>query len=412
MKRVLGFLIICFILALAGCQRRAVAGFAPDAASKTETAETVGVKQVVMPRFLSPYYYNPETNNWECVVAFALYEDGTVGVACKEEYRPQYAALSQWRDITEIWIPDWTTEVWGLAKDGTVVTTSGADVSHLKNVQDLVDGYALMADGSMVKLGTGEKLLVRNAKEILPVHPDYDWGSWVRCEDGSVYGLHITDESGNYADCERQNLKEVKDMDVLNLGLCAYLSDGTIHYAALSPEVLERLRGCVKIGEVFGFWYGVTEDGELKAGSEAAMAYLNQTVESGEFRTTGIREMLTRDQQMRGSGMFFLYEDGTILSASSALNRIIGNWKDIEEIGWYEGYDFMTLYVLWKHGSVTAVESRADFLEPDPVVYENYRGWILEHLYVEPFTGCIGVCPDGCLVGDCVFESLDFSRMK
>lgn len=418
MKRVrcLFWATICTVLMLTGCQGKhtgtEAAGPTLDAVSETETAEPVGVKQVVMPRFLSPYYHDPETNNWESVVAFALYEDGTVGVACREEYRPHYASVSQWRNITEIWMADWGTEIWGLTEDGTVVTTSGADVSHLRNVRDLVDGYVLMTDGSMERLGSGEKLPVGDGKEILPVHPDYDWGTWVLCEDGSVYGLNFTDELGNYVDCERQALEDIQDIAILNLGLCAYQSDGTIHYATLAPEVLDRLQGCVKIGEIFGFWFGITENGELKAGSDDAMAYLEQTVESGEFRTSGIRDMLTRDQQMRNSGLFFLYEDGTLCSASPELNHIIRNWNDIEKIAWYEGYDTMTLYALRKDGSVIAVESGAGFFEPAPAVYENYKGWILEDMYVEPFSGCIGVCPDGSLVGDYVFGGLDFSRMK
>ena len=72
----------------------------------------------------------------------------------------------------------------------------------------------------------------------------------------------------------------------------------------------------------------------------------------------------------------------------------------------------MTLYALRKDGSVIAVESRAAFFEPEPAVYENYKGWILEDMYVEPFSGCIGVCPDGSLVGDYVFEALDFAQIK
>jgi hypothetical protein len=412
MKRVLCLLTICFVLVLAGCGGSAAGGLIPDAVPETETAEPTGVKQVIMPRFLSLYYYEPKNDNWESVVAFALYKDGTVGVVCKEEYRAHYAALSQWRNITEIWMSDWGTEVWGLTEDGTVVTISDANVSHLKNVRDLVDGYALKADGSMEYLETGEILPVCNAKEILPVHPDYDWGTWVLCEDGSVYGLNFTDEFGNYVDCERQEMAEIGKIDILDYRLCAYQSDGTIYYAGLEPEALERLQGCVKIGEFYGFYFGITADGELKTASDDAMDYLNQTVESGQFRTTGIRDMLTRDQQMRSSGLFFLYEDGTVCSVSPELNKIIGSWNDIEKIGWYEGYDNWILYALRKDGSVTAVESHAGFFEPDPAVYENYKGWILEDMYVEPFSGCIGVCPEGTLVGDQVFENLDFPQMK
>ena len=64
MKRVLCLLTICFALVLAGCGGSAAGGLIPDAVPETEIAEPAGVKQVIMPRFLSMYYYEPKNDNW------------------------------------------------------------------------------------------------------------------------------------------------------------------------------------------------------------------------------------------------------------------------------------------------------------------------------------------------------------
>lgn len=403
MKRVncIVLVMICLALVLSGCQDKNIP---TETIPETECAEAACVKQLIMPDYLNEYYYGtPETmdNYWERVIVSALYEDGTVGVACKEEYRQHYEIVSRWQNIREIWMADWEAEIWGLTEDGTVVTTSGMDVSHLKNVQDFVDGYARLADGSMEPLGGGEKLPVHNAKEIQPVHPDYDWGTWVLCEDGSVCGVNVRDEFGNVVDCMRLDLKNVQDIDVIDLKLCVYKSDGTVFYGDMAEEELERLHGSVKISGSEGFQFGLAADRNLRLGSEMEKEYLNEAW-GRYYPTDGFRDM----QEVRTWPPVLLHEDGTVWIADGRLNQAVRTWCNVEKIALYEDYGYVTLYGLREDGTVIVYKTETD------EIIENYKDWVLEDIYAEPYSGCIGICADGSFVGDYAFEDLDYSRMR
>jgi hypothetical protein len=158
----------------------------------------------------------------------------------------------------------------------------------------------------------------------------------------------------------------------------------------------------------------MTEKGDLKLGGNLEM--FSAEIMDGQwyteiekYRFSGVRDILDTDG-MRGSAIVLLYEDGTVFSPCALLNHAIQDWTDIEKIAWYEDYETATLYGLRKDGSVIALESDFGFYES--TVYENYKGWTLDDIHVKRFSGCIGICPDGSLVGDHVFERLDFSQMK
>jgi len=369
----------------------------------------VGVTQVLAPDFLSPYYFGtPEDNAqyWERVVVSVLYEDGTVGVACKEEYRSHYAQVSKWRNIKEIW---GDVEIWGLREDGTVVTTAQTDVSHLKNVQDFVDGYARMADGSMEALSGGLPLPVDHVKKIVAVNPTYpEWGHRILCEDGTVYFVQEfwSEHNPEIIAHAFPDWGRIQDID----RIAAYGADGTVY---LHDELEAQLHGCVKLVESGDLVYGMTADGELKIGGNPErftpeIMDGQWYTEMEKYRFTGVKDILDHSD-MRSGEVVILYEDGTVFSPCAPLNNLIRDWTDIETVAWYEDYDTITLYGLRKDGSVLALESVFGFF--DATIYEQYRGWVLEDLYVKRFSGCIGVCPDGTLVGDHAFAGLDYSQM-
>ena len=364
------------------------------------------VHQVAMNDYLSPYYRSPDDPAPYAVAA--LYEDGTVRVACHENDRAMYASVASWKNIRKIWMRN--TTIFGLDAAGKLHTTGNFETRNLTGVTDLLFAdsgvFALLEDGTVRCIspsGLGETpipdaLQGKPVVKVLPYSNVYDWGSLILYRNGTIAS---TDTFGYMRQLE--GLGNVRDIFVFRQTPAAVQEDGTL----MLPDGPDpNLTGAVKLVSAYsGMLFAVTGEGEVKY-SGKVNPMIADTLAS--MPKTGALDIADMDG-MRADHVVILYDNGTVYSPTPALNEVVKNWKDIVQLNWYEDYDFMVLYGLRKDGTVIA--ATMDFGCNGAEVTEHYKGWKLNSLHVKPFSGAIGITVDGNVVGDYAFEYVDLSGL-
>ena len=383
-------------------QAAAVQKLQPENATSPRQ-EKSPVRQVVMNDYLSPYYRSPD--DLAPFAVAALYEDGTVKVACHADDQALYASAASWKNIQKIWMRN--TTLFGLDADGRLHTTGSYDIQNLTGVTDLLflDGaiYAVQKDGTTVPVSGTEGITPsvipeKTVIKALPFSDIYDWGSLILYRDGTIAS---TDTFGYMGQLE--GLGNVRDIFVFSQTPAAVLKDGTL----MLPEgPVPDLTGAVKLVSAYsGMLFAVTGEGEVKYSSK-----VNPMIADALASMPGTGALDIPDMEgMRASHAVILYEDGTVFSPTPTLNEVVKGWRDIVQLNWYEDYDYMVLYGLRRDGTVIAAAMGFDCDWAE--VTGNYRGWKLQSLHVVPFSGAIGITVDGNVVGDYAFEYVDLSEL-
>lgn len=384
-----------------------------------------GVRQIVTNKYLDEYHYGLEMNEgeegyWENFVAAALYEDGTVTVSCRSEYRQNYDCVRDWKNIEKLWLDG--TALWALDGSGQLYSNDPARTSLPGKVADLVcspDGtFAILTDGNVVGLtqaGAEAASGWKNVKQLHPVSDTYPWGFTLLRQDGTTATVSGQAEGSKLGPTEHRNVRSIQP-DVFN-GTCTfYKNDGSVVcFGDADPQGDKNLFGSVNVVPmVETLAFGVTEKGELKVSCGLEEYHRTYAVSDEsmyapleEAKCTGVKYLLSSEG--RGGMPVMLYEDGTLYSPCKPLNDVISTWTGVKKIGWYEGYTWVRLYALLEDGSVMTAEG--DFGFYGSTVTENYLNWELEDLYVGRYAGAIGVCRDGTFVGDMAFQYLDLNTL-
>lgn len=108
-------------------------------------------------------------------------------------------------------------------------------------------------------------------------------------------------------------------------------------------------------------------------------------------------------------GLILLNKDGTVDSIGGYPEWDLRTWKNIRSVCgtsdpvWGE---MIALYGIHNDGSV--IVSRYDGDRKTQTVTDKYRGWKQQALY-SGYMGVVGLTTDGKLVGDGIYEEVDFS---
>ena len=305
---------VCALFLLSGpqpasedLQTAAVRKLQPENATSPRQEESP-VCQVVMNDYLSPYYRSPD--DLAPFAVAALYEDGSVRVACQEEDRALYAPAASWKNIRKIWLRG--TTLFGLDADGKLHTTGSLDTQHLTDVADLLflDGtiYAVGKDGTTVPVSgaEGTALSVIQGKTVikaLPFSDIYDWGSLILFSDGSIASTNAFGYMGHL-----ENLQDVQDIFVFNQTPAAVQKDGTV----LLPEGPNpALTGAAVIRSAYSsMLFAVTRDGSVAFSGQPSPIIADLLTAMPKTGALDIPDM----DGMRADHVVILYDNGTVYS--------------------------------------------------------------------------------------------------
>lgn len=358
----------------------------------------------------------------EGVVA-ALYTDGTVRVAGHDALSQ---GTAQWEQVQKIYdhsqcswesgSSHYERNLLGLTQAGTVLST-GEDLSHWTDVKEIYvlwDGIAAVTHGGRVLLqGDWEDETFLNTMaglrdvQMLAVR-DETWG-WVT-KTGDV-GFAFS--SGYYYEIpEAAYWKNVTELRASDHGMYVLMADGTV--GGQFDETYSGLTGAAQVVDFEDWLFGVSPEGNLLTNNGG-----NVHPNAGDLRVTNpqdpydtggweIRQFTQVKEIVPFGGLVLLNEDGTVQFLGEYPNWDFDSWYDIRKVcGTYDtDWNYRYLYGIRSDGSV--IRNRYDNHELDQTVTDQYRGWKLQDIFCLD-GGAVGLTVDGKLVGDGIYENLDFS---
>ncbi len=370
-----------------------------------EQMETVEIRQVL-----------PCGNGSVAVV----YTDGTVRLSGNDEFA---AAVSGWTQVAKLYYREqyiWEngadrTEISyiGLKEDGTVLTTDGS-LSGWSNVKEIYDYWqgvvAVTHDGRVLAEGGWEDPSfltdLTDVDVLVPGDLQAAWGCLKK--DGTV--VFVSDMDGICAYMPQwSNVKELRNS---GHGFYVLKNDGTVD--AEIEDYFDGLTGAVMVTDWRDWIFGISPDGQLLTHNGGSI-YPNtgcMMVDEPGLPYYGEEADIRRFNQVRdiiqSFGLVILNKDGTAEHIGDCPHWEISSWKNIESIHALTNYDgdAYYLYGIQRNGSV--VRNRYDWQQDEQTVEEQYRGWQLQELYVGD-GGVVGLTPEGKLVGDGIYETVDFS---
>ena len=360
--------------------------------------------------------FPPETVEIKDVMLLAdgaiavLYSDGMVRVCGDEAFS---AAVSGWSQVAQLYANDWSglnnggPILVGLTEDGAVLSTAG-DFSGWSNVKEL----HVLWDGVAGVTHDGRVLVNENTED-----NDRTWSMIAGLTDvDSVVptyfnsGFLCLKTNGDAVDCSHNvaepqvpwnNVKEVRASDH---GVYVIKKDGTVDGGLLDTYI--GLKGAVEIVDFEDWLFGISADGRLLTHNGGGISpncgdlYVAEPEYEEYFPDlVDIRQFDQVKEIIPFRGLLLLNEDGTV-------ERIgwepwdLSDWKDVEKVYVGGSWESPCLYGIRKDGSV---------IKQQPDVYQgSYQGWKLKDLYTSS-DGAVGLTLDGKLVGDGLYENVDFS---
>lgn len=337
-----------------------------------------------------------------------LYTDGTVAVAGNAQ---KAEAVSHWSNVTKLFYRSYIESsgdsvLAALRRDGTVVATWG-DVSGWTDISNLylcnLGIAGLKQDGTVVTCGSWmpeyDPAQLTNVRDL--VFPFWD-GCYALKKDGTIQDL------STYSS-ESISWTNVRQLCATAHALYAILEDGSI--VSDLAETTVGIHGAVKIVDYEDYLLGISSDGRLLTESGelycAAGTFFFNWEEGLEdtavdlSRYTNVKDLLTT------GGLILLNQDGTVESINTYAFWDFSGWRNIEKIyaGLNEDYGEI-IYGIRKDGSVITMTDPFAAVETD-----HYKGWILQDIF-DGMYGVVGLTPDGKLVGDGAYASLDFTVLE
>lgn len=350
----------------------------------------------------------------------ALYNDGTVRVS---ENSPFVGVVSQWQDVQRIYynrtidgsggeIRDYPV-LTALTRDGSVLRTDGS-LSHWKNVKELHFPWqgivGVTNDGRILAEGDWDNISVltglTDVEYLLTSNYSRVWGCLKK--DGTV--VFISDSS--YVEIYDSHWRNVKELRETDHGYYAIMKDGTLE--GQSDDLYVGFKDAAKVVDMEDWLFGISADGRLLTQSGGNI-YTNggdMRVDVPGMTCYGEEIPIDRFDRVKDivpfAGLVLLQEDGTVEFLGAYPQWDFSRWQDIEKV--YGVYDKewikRSLYGIREDGSV--IVNQYDGSTGQCMVTDHYRGWKLSDLYYVD-GGVIGLTIDGKLVGDGIYENVDFS---
>lgn len=352
-----------------------------------------------------------------------LYADGTVRTSENSQFSD---TIQNWKDVKQIYynkVSDWRDGEWydesslvGLTESGSVLATDGS-LSGWSNVKELLftwqGAVGVTNDGSVLIDGTWEDESSQTALagmknvETLVYSGNQSTFACLK-KDGAVY---LISENG-YLDpyeIHWNNVKEVRDS-----GHSFYVikKDGTADGGVEDDQ--SGLNGAVKVVDYEDWLFGISADGRLLT-YNGGNIYTNTgdlMVDIPGSPYYGGEVDINQFDQVADIiacwGLILLNKDGTVDAVGASPSWDLSDWNHIEKVYGTSDSDWesVTLYGIKQDGSVIATRYNWDRMMQ--TVTDQYHGWKLQDMY--PGTGgVIGLTMDGTLVGDGIYENVDFS---
>lgn len=352
----------------------------------------------------------------------SLYSDGTVRVSENSSF---WGEVSEWQNVEKLYYNktyEWNRGgslefpvLFGLTKDGSVLSTDGS-LSSWSNVKELhftwQGAVGVTNDGRILVDATWEdefsKTALTGMSDVKTLTYS-DIQSTFAClkKDGTV---HLISENG-YLDPDEvrwENVKEVRDA-----GHSFYVinHDGT--FDGDLEVAYTGLKNAVKVVSYNDWVFGISADGRLLT-YNGGNIYTNtgdMMVDVPGLPYYGGEIDISQFSQVRDIvpfwGLILLYEDGTAEHIGEYPHWDLSAWYEVKKVsGCRYGEGTTNLYGVQKDGSV--VLNQYDWSQDEQTVLTQYRGWMLQDIYAGS-EGVVGLTTDGKLVGDGIYENVNYS---
>lgn len=345
-----------------------------------------------------------------------LYTDGAVRVSGNTQFSE---VTQEWRHVAKIYynnVVDWRdgeyhyeTSLLGLTEDGRVLATDGK-LSSWNNVKELHFSWqgivGVTQDGRVLAEGEDVSFLtdLTNVETLVYSEIDDIWGCLKK--DGCVT-LH-----GSYINTDEIRWNNVKELRNSDHAFYVIKKDGTVDGGLEDDQ--SGLNGAVKIVDYEDWLFGISADGRLLTHNGGNIytntgdmmvdvpgaSYYGGEVDISQFNQ--VADIVT------SSGLILLNKDGTVDAIGVYPSWDLSDWSNIKKICSMSDADWenITLYGIKQNGSV--IITRYNWNRMSQTVTDQYHGWMLQDIYPGN-GGVIGLTVDGKLVGDGIYENVDFS---
>lgn len=353
-----------------------------------------------------------------------LFSDGTVNAAGNTQLSE---AVENWSSVEQLYFQhdsDWIngefsdeSYILGLTKGGSVLSTSG-DFSDWRNVKELhCTSHGIIGVTKEGRVLVDRAWTDESSKADLAgicdvdtlVHSDIQ--DIIAClkKDGSVQFVY---EYGfSEPDIRWNGVKEIRDS-----GHAFYVikKDGTVDGGL--EESYPGLKDAVKIVDYCDWIFGVSADGRLLTHNGG-----NIFTNLGDWRVdvpgspenwyTGEVDVSSYNQVediVVFGGLILLNKDGTVDSIGEYPSWDLSDWKDIKKVYCTADSNWNTTTLYGIHQDGTVILTRYNREKMVQTVIDAYCGWNLQDIY-PGVDGVVGLTKDGELVGDGIYEGIDFS---
>jgi len=343
-----------------------------------------------------------------------LYKDGTVRVSGNDHFEE---AVSYWENVTRLYYDNYSMfyqepMLVGRTEEGRVLTTEGITIEW-RDVDELHFDYrgimGVTRDGRILTYGNWE--LAESIKWLTDVEclvPGGPYGDYYGClkKDGTV---GFVDEQSDSFEVVWENVKELHATMHSNYII---RNDGTVE-SDLEGDCPE-LTNAAKIISLNDWLIGLSADGQLLSYNGDNLftnfgAWMVAEPGCEEYagevdirQYNGIKDIQVWD------GLILLNKDGTVDTITFEPTWVLDDWNHIDSIytGWEPETYVMSIYGIKEDGSVIVARHIPD--EMDQNVIDQYKNWKLQDIYPGD-GGVIGLTTEGKLVGDGIYENIDFS---
>lgn len=352
-----------------------------------------------------------------------LYSDGIVRVSGNSALSD---AVSGWKNVEKLYYDtkyEWTdtgsyseTVLLGLTGDGTLLTTNGT-LSDWTNIKEIHVTYqstiGITQDGNV--LMEGDAWDDPDAQAALSAMTDVETlicsdlcGYLCLKKDGTVYCIM---EYGYPEYCVKlwDNVKEIR---CSGHAFYAIRNDGTVVHEMDSVSCF-NLTNAVKIVHYNDNLFGLSADGRLLT-HDGGNIYTNtgdMVVKRGGSPFYGGEVDVNQFNQVKDIfscwGLILLNQDGTATAIGEYPTWDLSSWNNIQTVKGCYAFDNYLLYGIREDGSV--IRNQYNLYKDTQITTDHYRSWNLKDIYVCSENGAVGLTSEGKLVGDGLYDYLDFT---
>lgn len=341
-----------------------------------------------------------------------LYSDGSVTVSGNEHLARE---VSDWEGVTRLYDHPYSPFedrpiLVGLT-DRDVVLTTEEDLYGWSDVEKIAFSYedmvGIAGNGQVYVYGDSdysEQLAeLKGVKDMFFAAIDMVWG--VVKKNGDVYLV------SDYADPEEVRCRNVRELRNAGHTFYTIRNDGKV--TGLDGDIYAGLNGAVKVVDSYDWVFGLSKNGRLLTYNGGSI-YTNtgdMMVDVPGLDYYGEEVDIRQFDQIADIvsfwGLILLNRDGTAEHIGAYPHWDLSAWNGVQKVcGCDAGEYKINLYGIQRDGSVAV--NQYDTYHGEQTVITQYRDWILQDIYAGE-EGVVGLTTDGQLVGDGIYENVDFS---